>query len=109
SSVPPANSGEWTWMSGSNTGGAIGSYGNLGTPTATNVPGARVEASGWTDSSGNFWLFGGDGLDSAGMEGLLNDLWEFDTSTNTWTWVSGSNLKDQFGSYGTQGVTSTTN
>jgi N-acetylneuraminic acid mutarotase len=80
---------EWTWMGGSDTQNAKGVYGTLGGPSASNVPGARFGAVSWTDRSGNFWLFGGDGFDSTGGQGFLNDLWEF-SPTNEWTWVSGS-------------------
>jgi len=31
----------------------------------------------WSDASGNLWLFGGEGFDSTGTEGTLNDLWEY--------------------------------
>jgi len=81
---------EWTWMGGSNVVGASGVYGAEGTPTAANIPGARYTSSGWTDSKGNFWLFGGLGVDSAGKAGLLDDLWEFNPSTNQWTWMGGN-------------------
>jgi hypothetical protein len=30
------------------------------------------------DASGNFWLFGGLGMDSTGTLGYLNDLWKFE-------------------------------
>ena len=66
-------------MGGSDTGGALGIYGTLGTPGASNFPGARGSqgiAVAWTDSSGNFWLFGGDGYSSISL-GLLNDLWRY--------------------------------
>src|SRR5580698_4686755 len=84
-----AGAGDWIWMGGSNTGGTGGQsgvYGTLGTPAAGNIPGGRFDAVSWTDSSGNFWLFGGDGYDGAGNNGGLNDLWEFNPSTNRWTW-----------------------
>jgi hypothetical protein len=68
---------EWTWMSGSNTANAIGVYGTLGIAAASNVLGARSSAVGWIDSSGNLWLFGGNGYDSAGTNGNLNDLWRY--------------------------------
>ena len=45
---------------------ASGIYGTQGTASASNVPGARYAASSWIDSSGNLWLFGGVGYDSAG-------------------------------------------
>jgi len=95
----------WTFV----TGGAnlAGVYGNEGTAASTNLPGGRWGATGRLDSSGNFWLFGGYGYDSAGTLGLLNDLWEF--SGGEWTWVSGSNVANQNGVYGTQGTASASN
>ena len=100
---------EWTWVSGSNAasayGGSItaGVYGTRGISSVANTPGPRDSAVAWTDSSGNFWLFGGSGFDSTGARGLLNDLWQFSPSTKTWTWVSGSNTVSAKGVYGTRG------
>lgn len=85
---PSAN--EWGWMAGSSAGGQAGVYGTKGTPSAQNTPGGREGASGWTDSKGNLWLFGGYGLDANGNFATLNDLWEFSPSTGEWTWMSGS-------------------
>jgi N-acetylneuraminic acid mutarotase len=94
-----AQSGEWTWQGGNNTVPSLyygwrGTYGKLGTPAAGNLPGGRFESASWTDSSGNLWLFGGYGLDSAGNWGYLNDLWEFNPSPNPslqeWAWMTGS-------------------
>ena len=86
---------DWTWMGGSNTVplglGRAGVYGTLGTPAAGNFPGSRIEASNWTDSSGNLWLFGGQGYDINGVNSILNDLWQFNPSANEWTWIGGSN------------------
>jgi N-acetylneuraminic acid mutarotase len=92
---------EWTWMGGSNTAAQPGVYGTLETPAAGNVPGSRRNAASWTDSSGNFWLFGGSGTDANGNSGYLNDLWEFSPSTNEWAWMSGSKTHNQPGVYGT--------
>jgi N-acetylneuraminic acid mutarotase len=96
----------WSWVGGSKLTGASGVYGTQGTASAGNVPGARQEAVSWIDSAGNLWLFGGYGVDSAGNTGDLNDLWEYNTSDKTWTWVSGSNLMSASGVYGTQGTAS---
>ena len=107
---------QWTWMGGSSS--AIyndvesGIYGALGTPSADNIPGGRDGAASWTDSSGNLWLFGGLGYDANGTLGYLNDLWEFNPSTNEWTWISGSSaappsnggLSVQSGIYGSLGT-----
>ncbi len=99
--------GEWTWVRGSNTGGQSGTYGTQGVAASGNTPGSRNSAVSWTDASGNFWLFGGLGLDSTGASGDLNDLWKY--SAGQWTWVSGSNLVNQEGAYGTQDTGSPNN
>ena len=97
----------WTWVSGGNTVNQIGIYGTKGTPSGTNIPGARSSAVSWIDINNNRWLFGGSGVDSAGTSGALNDLWKFD-GTN-WTWVSGSNIVNQSAVYGTKGTGAGTN
>ncbi len=94
--------GQWTWMGGSNSGNAPGVYGTLGVPSIGNIPGARVWPAYWTDPAGNFWLFGGIGIDSVKALGSLNDLWKY--SNGVWTWMSGSNVINQPGVYGTQGL-----
>ena len=81
---------EWAWMGGSMLVGQNGTYGALKASATGNIPGAREGATGWTDSGGHLWLFGGQGYDSRGNEGYLNDLWEFDPSTNEWAWMGGS-------------------
>jgi hypothetical protein len=102
---------EWMWVRGSSTANAQGVYGTLGVPATSNVPGARATSVSWTDKSGNFWLFGG--YYTAGPISDFNDLWEFNPSTNEWTWVSGSNTGTSSqalpGVYGTQGVASASN
>ena len=110
--------GEWAWMSGNSSGYSNGTYGALGMPGG--VPGSRQSAAGWTDSSGNLWLFGGNGLDSAaylaGKPGDLNDLWEYNPSTSQWTWMGGSShfvdedyTPGSYAVYGTLGQPSAAN
>jgi hypothetical protein len=98
--------GLWTWIGGSDVFGANapGVYGTQGVAAAGNVPGARDEAVSWTDSAGNLWLFGGELIDSSGNYAEFNDLWKYNPSTGLWTWVSGSNVANTPGIYGTQGV-----
>jgi N-acetylneuraminic acid mutarotase len=98
------SAGEWTWMSGSRSVGQLGVYGTKGMSATGNVPGARELAVSWTDSSGNLWLFGGQGFDANGLGIAFNDLWEYTPPTGKWTWMSGSNLGNQPGIYGTKGV-----
>jgi uncharacterized repeat protein (TIGR02543 family) len=66
-----------TWVSGSSSRNQPGGYGTRGVAAGSNVPGSRYGAISWIDGSGNLWLFGGYGYDSAGNLGYLNDLWEF--------------------------------
>jgi N-acetylneuraminic acid mutarotase len=101
---------QWTWRGGSSTVQSAGSsvYGTLGAPAAANIPGGRYCANSWIDISGNLWIFGGEGLDSTGVEALLNDLWEFDPSTRQWAWMGGAGAAQEpeakEGTYGKLGT-----
>ena len=112
--TPGANGqvGEWAWMGGSSAvprpyAGQSGVYGTLGTPASTNIPGGRFSPASWIDASGNLWLFGGQGYDSVGNEGSLNDLWKYTPSatgdSGEWTWMGGSS-KVGYSSGGQSGV-----
>jgi len=125
---------QWTYIMGSTTFNQLGIYelqpmvgpvtttGAAGTcgltlgntvlncsPVSTTgaQPGSRWGAAAWTDKGGNFWLFGGWGLDSTGTNGngALNDLWVYTPSTTagqpgTWVWVKGSPTGNANGIYG---------
>jgi len=93
--------GEWIWQGGSNVGNK---------PTVANFPGGRWAAATFTDAAGaNVWMFGGQGVDSAGNTGVLSDLWKYNIGSRTWTLVSGSSLSNKNGVYGTQGTPAATN
>jgi hypothetical protein len=109
----------WTLASGTTTANQNGAYGTQGTAAAANAPGGRQTGVLWADNTGKIWLFGGFGLDSAGTSGttqtgslqigaILNDLWSFDPVAGQWTWVSGNNLANQNGVYGTQAISNAT-
>lgn len=72
----------WTWLNGtSGSGDGIRS---------STFPGKRSHASAWKDLNGHLYVFGGyneDG-DTYGPE-LYNDLWRYNLSTNTWTYLGG--------------------
>ena len=96
---------QWTWVSGDMSGDQAGVYGTKGIPDPANIPGARRQALLWARPDGTIWLFGGQGFGAVSESGgLLNDLWEYDPASDQWTWVSGRQLIDQPGVYGTKGV-----
>jgi len=97
----------WTWVSGGGATGLanqVGMYGTQQVPASGLSPGSRWSSSGWIDSNGNIWIFGGWGYASslAKSTGFLNDIWEFEPSTGLWTWWKGSSNVNQAGSYPTQ-------
>ena len=92
-------SGQWTWVSGSNTGGQTGTYGTLGVASASNVPGSRNRGMTNIDASANLWLFAGSGG--------LSDLGKFNIASGQWTWMNGSKFSGEMGAYGTLGVPGT--
>lgn len=95
----------WTWISGdSATITPNGVYGQRGVAAASNQPGGRHGAVSWTDTEGNFWLFGGTGYAAIGLRGYLNDLWKYNVASGQWAWISGDTLIDQVSVYGVQGT-----
>jgi PKD repeat protein len=121
--IPPANcpmgdmwrynpvTNNWTWMNGLNYGSPSQFYGHYGTKCladSLNYPPHRFETrSVWTDSQGNFWLFGG-ATSTVFSSDTYNDLWKYCVSTNRWIWISGDTIMNSAGSYGTQGTSSPT-
>ena len=123
---------QWTYVMGSNLANQTGTYesqpmigpvsttgaaGTCGLASGTSLcppvnatgalPGSRWGAAYWADSGGNFWLFGGWGLDSTGTNGngALNDTWVYTPNTTagqpgTWVWVKGSPTGNANGVYG---------
>ena len=61
----------WTWKGGSNLANQNGNFGTLNVAAATNVPSARGFST-VQNISGNIWLFGGFGNDSAGTQDNLS-------------------------------------
>jgi hypothetical protein len=96
--------GEWVWIKGSSTPGNHGHYGTQGIPAQNNNPPAIYEGCEWKDLNGNFWLFG-----CWSILGAIADLWKYEPLTNEWTWMKGSGIPNDTGSYGIQGVSSPSN
>lgn len=88
---------QWAWMGGGNT---LPVFGEMGVSGPQNVPGGVYGGSGWTDSAGEFWLFGGGSaganINNAGAYpnmfagGATSVLWKFDPAKNEWVWMNGS-------------------
>ncbi|MFY0689265.1 MAG: T9SS type A sorting domain-containing protein [Cyclobacteriaceae bacterium] len=97
-------SNEWTWIAGSKESYQIPIHGTKGVADANNAPGGRSRGVSWVDSDGKFWIFGGEGIDNNGDQGLVNDLWQFDPSNKEWTWMTGSKTINQSGIYGELGI-----
>lgn len=113
--IPCANNyGEWAWMDGSQSFNVAGVYGTVDVTSSGNSPGGRYYGVTWTDKQGNLWLFGGQGADSTGNQGLLNDLWEYPPANGyyvypQWTWMGGSNIAGATPVYGTKGAATAAN
>ncbi len=91
----------WVWVSGNDTVNEQPSYGTQGVPSPSSNPGSRQGFGSASDNT-TFWLFGGIGS----VSGQLSDLWNYNLTTNEWTWVSGNGTTNQFGEFGSLGVPS---
>ncbi len=109
---------QWAWMSGDTTAAVFGNntslqsvFGTKGIADAANKPGARSGAVGWTDASGNIWLFGGrrDLTGPVSSTIYFNDLWKYDITTNQWAWISGDSTVNTKPVYGTQSIAASSN
>lgn len=81
----------WAWLAGVTTIDGYGTYGTKGTPSTSNVMGARAYFTSWMDPTDGFWFFGGTAYTDVGY-GWASDLWvyqpnsfEFTAQTNKWT------------------------
>ena len=90
----------WTWLHGETVGDQHSNDVEilLSDETPSNAaskkhgflyPGSRAGATWWTNESGTVWMFGGQGFDDKPTNDprMLNDLWEFQTSKQTWKLV----------------------
>ncbi|MCB0736776.1 MAG: gliding motility-associated C-terminal domain-containing protein [Bacteroidetes bacterium] len=79
----------WIWISGDSSGNSMPYY----MKGKGAYPGARNGASFCTDKFGNFWLYGGTGIDAQGKTVMLNDLWLW--NGNDWKWIAGDSIGNQ--------------
>lgn len=98
----------WTWMNGNSTYDNNGLYLNRCTSNNGNKPSSRFyNEVCWVDSCGNLIMFGGGRGSSFNIR--HNDLWNYNTASNLWTWVAGDTVVNGTGSYGTIMVPSASN
>ena len=101
---------QWTWIAGSNFTNDPGSY----PPTKCTFynnhrPPSRIEnqtAQFTTGCARAYYTFGGF---STGAGDAYNDLWLFEVDSFRWSWVSGTNIVNDPGVYGTMGLPAPTN
>jgi len=87
------NINQWIWMKGPGTSNHQSVCGSFGVPSPANYPSSRFHAVvSWVDSTGNFWMMGGQGND-----GLL---WKYIVATNEWTCIRNLFATDVFGTRG---------
>ncbi len=100
------DTGNWVWVTGSETEGAAGRYGQLRNTQSFNMLPGRRDAVTWTGNSGDFWVFGGYAvrdIEGSRADILRNDLWKFNPVTKLWTWMAGGQYNQDLGVYGTKG------
>ncbi len=88
----------WVWKGGLKLPDTFPEYGTKGVSAAMNNPGGRQFFGNWLDAAGNCYFFGGFNHNYAQV---YTDLWKYDPVANFFTWISGSDLTDQPGNYGT--------
>lgn len=94
----------WTWMAGSQQP-LFNTTFTQQCALGNEIPEAALENRAcWTDDCGRFWMFGG-----SATIGELNTMQVFDPNTLQFSWVGGSILPNQSGSFGTQGIASPLN
>lgn len=86
----------WTWMGGSQNVNQDGNNGSQGIPNTANIPRSRSCNCSWTDTAGNFYLFGGTTFWPSTY--LFDDVWKYNPSIEEWTWLSGLDTTNSHGS-----------
>ncbi len=100
-----AQPGTWTWMKGTNIMNTVPVHGTLMVSSPTNDPGGRYECIEWKDpNTGLFYMYGGTCIN-----GVMGDMWRFNTVTLEWTWINGSSSAGPIPVHGTKGVPAATN
>ena len=97
----------WTWVAGNQNQTSSPVYGTMGVSAATNDPGDRFSYTKFIDAQNNLYFLGA-GLIGFGGSNVV-DVWRFSPTTTEWTWVGGSNVLNNVGSYINKCDTNTVN
>lgn len=102
---------QWIWKKGSLPGPAsLPHYNSPGIFDPANTPGSTLGSTTCKDADGNFWLFGGVGLDPVAQAfGNLNTLWKYDPGTNEWAFIKGDAIFWGTATYGIKGIADAAN
>lgn len=99
------NTGNWTWVNGASVRNQPGVYPIKGGGSASALPGARYDLISWRQPQGHVLLWGGNAIDSVSNQGVLNDLWVYQPTSNQWQFLAGSAfLQRSYGRYGNKGI-----
>ncbi len=103
------NTNNWAWIGGDSGIVTTGQYINFCSTNGGNEPMGRIEqrSAQLNGCASTLFMFGG--VTTINWMAVLNDLWSFDLATQNWKWISGSDTLSPYGSYGTMGVSSTSN
>ncbi|XP_060075538.1 uncharacterized protein LOC132555203 [Ylistrum balloti] len=98
--------GKWRYVHGRRETGRVAKFTFHGQHSRENEPGCRRGGAGIVDTSGNLWLFGGEGADghldsvsSVKPPKRLADLWHFDVLKNEWAFKGGFERGNSAGIY----------
>lgn len=98
----------WTWMHGDTTYTSTYDYG-IKCNENENEPLSHIESrTCWTDPCNNLWMMGGYSTNGT-TDLTLNDLIYFDTQNLQWVWVDNSFTQVAASTYGTMGVSGSSN
>lgn len=101
----------WTWIAGFDRPNQSGVYGLQYQPSNTVIPGARHLHTMSIQSTADgdlIYVFGGYGF-VAGSDGDLNDMFMWNSTSLSWTWLSGNQTGNVAGNFGALGIPAVTN
>eukprot|EP01130_Rhizamoeba_saxonica_P003090 TRINITY_DN1334_c0_g1_i2.p1 TRINITY_DN1334_c0_g1~~TRINITY_DN1334_c0_g1_i2.p1 ORF type:complete len:382 (+),score=82.78 TRINITY_DN1334_c0_g1_i2:689-1834(+) len=82
----------WIHIEGENFN-QTATYGEMGVASKTSNPGSRAGSSFWRIDD-KLWIFGGEVYikgNNSESSAVMNDMWFYDLTVQSWTWYSGSN------------------